>query len=40
MKARLDEVGYWTELKLEVLKEYCVAYSKIMTAQSNPKLKH
>jgi three-Cys-motif partner protein len=40
MTARLDEVGYWTELKLEILKEYCAAYSKILTAQTNPKLSH
>ncbi len=37
---RIDEVGYWTELKLEVLKDYCAAYSKILTSQKNPSLKH
>jgi three-Cys-motif partner protein len=38
MTARIDEVGYWTELKLEILKDYCAAYSKILSAQ--PTLSH
>lgn len=28
----LDEVGPWSELKLEILKKYAVAYSQILTA--------
>jgi three-Cys-motif partner protein len=35
-----DEIGYWSEIKLEILKEYASAYSKILTAQKNPTLKH
>jgi three-Cys-motif partner protein len=35
-----DEIGYWSEIKLEILKEYASAYSKILTAQKNPALKH
>jgi three-Cys-motif partner protein len=40
MVSRIDEVGYWTELKLEIIKEYCTAYSQILSSQKNPKLWH
>ena len=36
----IDEVGYWSEIKLEILKEYAKAYSTILAAQNRPKLKH
>jgi three-Cys-motif partner protein len=29
-KVRLDEIGYWSEVKLDIVKEYASAYSKIM----------
>lgn len=29
--ARLDEVGYWTELKLEIVRAYGTEYSKILS---------
>lgn len=29
----LDEVGYWTEIKLSILKDYSAAYTKIMHNQ-------
>lgn len=29
----LDEVGYWTELKLDILEKYARAYTKIMSNQ-------
>jgi three-Cys-motif partner protein len=35
-----DEIGYWSEVKLEILKEYASAYSKILAAQKNPDLGH
>ncbi len=35
-----DEIGYWSEIKLEILKEYASAYSKILAAQKNPALEH
>jgi len=35
-----DEIGYWSEIKLAILKEYAKAYSTIMTAQSAPRLRH
>jgi three-Cys-motif partner protein len=31
---KIDEVGYWSELKLEIIKKYAAAYSKILAAQS------
>ncbi|NLX20581.1 MAG: three-Cys-motif partner protein TcmP [Phycisphaerae bacterium] len=34
----LDEVGPWTEIKLEILREYSAAYSKILSKQ--PHIKH
>jgi three-Cys-motif partner protein len=35
-----DEIGYWSELKLEIVRKYAQAYSKILTAQTKPPLKH
>jgi three-Cys-motif partner protein len=37
---RFDEVGYWSEIKLEILKEYASAYSRILSAQKSPALFH
>ncbi len=31
---KLDEVGYWSEVKLDIIKEYSLAYSIIMNKQS------
>lgn len=31
---KIDEVGYWSEVKLEIIKKYAAAYSKILAAQS------
>jgi len=31
---KIDEVGYWSELKLEIIKKYAAAYSTILTAQT------
>lgn len=33
MTVRYDEIGYWSELKLEIIRKYAVAYSKILQAQ-------
>jgi three-Cys-motif partner protein len=32
-EARLDEVGYWSEVKLDIVREYAQAYSTILSAQ-------
>jgi three-Cys-motif partner protein len=31
---RLDEIGYWSELKLEIVRKYASAYSTILAKQS------
>jgi len=36
-KGKLDEVGYWSEIKLEIIKKYASAYSTIMSKQSRIK---
>lgn len=38
-----DEIGYWSELKLEIIQKYAAAYSTIMAAQRRdriPSLRH
>ena len=35
-----DEIGYWSELKLEILDKYAHAYSTILSSQKNPRLFH
>jgi three-Cys-motif partner protein len=39
-RPEFDQIGYWSEIKLEILKEYASAYSKILSAQKNPALAH
>ena len=39
-QAELDEIGYWSKIKLEILKEYASAYSTILCAQKSPALHH
>lgn len=31
-----DKVGYWSEIKLDIIKEYAATYTRIMSAQRNP----
>lgn len=33
-KIKLDEIGYWSEIKLDIIKKYATAYSVIMNKQS------
>ena len=35
-----DRIGYWSEIKLQIVKEYASAYSTILAAQRNPSLYH
>jgi three-Cys-motif partner protein len=35
-----DSIGYWSEIKLEIINNYATAYSKILAAQVNPSLFH
>lgn len=37
---RYDEIGYWSEIKLDILREYATAYSRILSSQKNPPLSH
>jgi three-Cys-motif partner protein len=34
-EVKLDEVGYWSEIKLDIIKKYAAAYSVIMNKQSH-----
>lgn len=40
METPYDQVGYWSEVKLDIIKEYAAAYSKILSAQKRPSLEH
>jgi len=37
---RFDEIGLWSEVKLAILRDYATEYSKILSAQRNPRLRH
>jgi three-Cys-motif partner protein len=39
-KLKLDKIGYWSEIKLDIIKKYANAYSTILAAQDKPRLKH
>lgn len=39
-RLRFDEIGYWSEIKLDIVKDYATEYSKILAAQNNPCLNH
>ena len=37
---KIDEIGRWTEVKLDILKRYATEYSKILASQRNPSFFH
>jgi three-Cys-motif partner protein len=37
---QFDEIGVWSELKLDIIQEYASAYSRILAAQTNPRFHH
>lgn len=39
-KLKFDEIGYWSEMKLDIIKDYASEYSKILAAQKTPQLYH
>jgi len=39
-KLKFDEIGYWSEIKLDIIREYASAYSKILSGQKSPELYH
>lgn len=40
MELIFDEIGIWTEIKLEIIKKYATAYSRIISSKSNPSFTH
>lgn len=34
-RLRLDEIGYWSEVKLDIIREYASAYSTILSTQAH-----
>lgn len=39
-RLQFDEIGYWSEIKLDIVREYAAAYSRILAAQTHPRIKH
>jgi three-Cys-motif partner protein len=37
---QFDRIGYWSQIKLEILKEYAAAYSRILSARRDPSFYH
>jgi hypothetical protein len=35
---RIDEIGPWSEVKLDIIRRYAVEYSKILSNQKEPSL--
>ena len=40
LKLKFDEIGYWSEIKLDIIKDYASAYSRVLSAQKRPSLYH
>ncbi|SLM47055.1 conserved protein of unknown function [Nitrospira japonica] len=38
--SNIDEIGPWSEVKLDIIREYAQAYSQILSAQKEPRLYH
>jgi three-Cys-motif partner protein len=37
---QFDQIGYWSEIKLDILEKYAKAYSTILASRRNPSLYH
>jgi len=37
---KYDEIGYWSEVKLDIVREYAGVYSRILNSRQNPALYH
>ena len=35
-----DEIGYWSEIKLDIVGQYALQYSRILASRKNPELHH
>jgi three-Cys-motif partner protein len=40
LEPKYDEIGYWSEIKLDIIKDYAAAYSRILSSQKKPRLYH
>jgi len=40
VSVKLDEIGNWTEVKLDIVRGYASEYSKILAKQQKPRLDH
>ena len=38
--SEFDKIGPWSEVKLDIVREYAQAYSQILSAQNKPRLYH
>jgi hypothetical protein len=36
--AEFDEIGYWSEVKLEIVRDYASAYSRILNSKGLPHI--
>ena len=39
-RPKYDEIGYWSEIKLDIIKDYAAEYSRILSSQKKPRLYH
>jgi len=39
-RVRFDSIGYWSEIKLDIVGEYASAYSTILSARRDPSFHH
>ena len=39
-ECKYDEIGYWSEVKLDIINKYASAYSRILSSQTRPSLYH
>jgi three-Cys-motif partner protein len=39
-KLQFDEIGYWSEVKLEIVRQYATKYSQVVTNQKRPSFHH
>lgn len=40
MALKFDEIGYWSEVKHDIIRRYALEYSKIISGWTNPELYH
>lgn len=40
MALKFDNIGRWSEIKLDIIEKYALPYSKILSSRKNPKFHH